>query len=139
MRWEGPERSGGGFRRNTLTGLYNRHDFLFIESVLGFLSTKVEFQEDVDHFAIVSPPLINSLQQMQRIHRLDQRSVRKDELELVGLEVTDEVPFDVGGHLGHFGSQFLRTVLAEDTLARIVGLHQPFDRVEFGNCHQFDT
>ena len=103
------------------------------------LCSKMKFQEDINHLAIGSPPFINGFQEMERIHGLHHRNVREDEFELVGLEVTDEVPLDVGGHLRDFLGQFLRTVLAEDTLARIVSLHQAFDRVKFGNCHQFDT
>ena len=101
------------------------------------LSSQMKFQEDINHLAIGSPPFINGFQEMERIHGLHHRNVREDEFELVGLEMTNEVPLDVGGHLRDFLGQFLRTVLTEDTLARIIGLHQAFDRVEFGNCHQF--
>ncbi len=136
MRWEGSR--SDGLRRYTLPGGIDYRNNLFLrESVFGFLGSQVEFQQDIDGFTIVSPPLVDRLQQMERIHRLDQGDVRKDEFELIGLEMTDEVPFDVGRHLGHFLRQFLRPVLAEDTLTRVVGLHQAGDRVEFGNYHQF--
>ena len=105
--------------------------------MFGLFGAQVQFQKDIDGFAVVCPPLVDRFQQMEGVHRLDQGDVREDELELVGLEVADEVPLDVGGHLGHLGRQFLRPVLAEDTLPGVVGLHQAGDRVEFGNCHQF--
>ena len=136
MRWEGSR--SDGLRRYTLPGGIDYRNNLFLrESVFGFLGSQVEFQQDIDGFAVVAPPFVDGLQQMERIHRLDQGDVRKDQLELVGLEMADEVPFDILRHLGDFLRQFLRPVLAEDTLAGPVGLHQAGDRVEFGNCHQF--
>ena len=97
----------------------------------------MKLQQDIDGFSILPPPLVDRFQQMERVHRLDEGNVRKDQFELVGLEVADEVPLDVGGHLGHFLGQFLRTVLTEDTLPGVIRFHQARDRVEFGNCHQF--
>ena len=136
MRWEGSR--SDGLRRYTLPGGIDYRNNLFLrESVLGLFGTQVELQQDIDGFTIVAPPLVDGFQQMERIHRLDQGDVWKDELELVRLEMADEVPLDIGGHLGHFLRQFLGPVLAEDTLTRIIGLHQTGDRVEFGNCHQF--
>ena len=114
-----------------------QENVLFREPMFRLLGTEMEFKENIDRFAVVSPPLVNRFQQMERVHRLDQGDVREHEFELVGLEMADEVPLDVGGHLGHFLRQFLRTVLAEDTLPGIISLHQAGDRVEFGNCHQF--
>ena len=135
MRWEGSR--SDGFRTNTLSGTYNRQYFLLTEPVLGLFSTEVEFQKYVNDSSIVSPPLVDGFQQMEGVHRLDEGDVREDEFELVGLEMADEMPLDVGGHLRNLGRQFLGTVLAEDALAGFIGLHQPGDRVEFGNCHQF--
>jgi hypothetical protein len=127
-------------RRYTLPGGIDYRDNLFFrESVLGLFGTQVELQQDIDGFTIVAPPLVDGFQQMEGIHRLDQGDVRKDEFEFVRLEMTDEVPFDVGGHLGHFLRQFLRPVLAEEPLSRVVCFHQARDRVEFGNCHQFHS
>ena len=101
------------------------------------LGTEMEFQENIDRLAVVPPPFVDRFQQMERVHRLDQGDVREHEFELVGLKVADKVPLDVRGHLGHFLRQLLRTVLTEEALPGVVGLHQAGDRVEFGNCHQF--
>ena len=135
MRWEGSR--SDGFRTNTLSGTYDRQYFLLSEPMFCFLCPEMEFQKDIDQTTILPPPLVYGFQQMEGVHRLDEGDVRENELELVGLEMADEMPLDIGRHLRHLGRQFLGTVLAEDTLAGFVGLHQPGDRVEFGNCHQF--
>ena len=64
--------------------------------------------------------------------------VREDQLEFVGLQVPDEMPFQICQvlQLLHFAGEFLRAVLPETTLPGGIGLPDGFDGVEFGNCHQ---
>lgn len=75
---------------------------------------------------------------MTGIHGLDQGGVRKDQLQFVGLEMADEVPFDVLRKLKGFGGELLRAVLPEATLAGLIGGQDVRERMKFGNCHQFN-
>ena len=76
---------------------------------------------------------------MHGVHGLHQGGVRKNEFELVGLEMADEMPLDVGGHLRDLGRQLLRTVFSKDALSCIVSLHQALHRMEFGNSNELHT
>ena len=111
-------------------------DFVGREALLGFLRAQMELQQHGNDLAVLTPPLVDRLQQMQRIHALHERHERQHQLQLVGLEMADEMPLHVGGHLRHLGGQFLGAVLAKDALAGVVGLHERPDGMEFGNCHK---
>ena len=76
---------------------------------------------------------------MERIHRLNQGNIRQHQLELIGLEMADEMPLHIGRHFPDFCRKFLRAALGKDALAGLVGFHQAFYGVEFGNCHQLYT
>ena len=112
-------------------------NIFLIKTLLGLFGAQVEFQEDVDDPTVLSPPLVDGFQQVEGIDGLDESDVREDELELVGLEMADDMPLDIRRHLRDLGGEFLGTALGKDPLAGIVSLHQAFDRMEFGNCHQF--
>ena len=104
--------------------------------MLGFFGPEMEFQENIHHTMIGDGPSLYGFQQVQGVHRLDQRNVRQYQLQLIGLEMTDEMPLDIGRHQGHLGCQLLRTVFAEDTLPGVIGLHEALDGMEFRNSHQ---
>ena len=57
--------------------------------------------------------------------------ISQHKLELIGLEMADEMPFYVGGHLGNFHRKLLRPVLPETSLAGPVGFHQLRHRMKF--------
>ena len=95
-------------------------------------------QQNADGLGVFLPPGIDGLEKMQRIYGFHQRSIRKHQFELIGLQMTYEVPFDVERKLHGLGSELLRTVLPEGPLALPISLQNGFERVEFGNCHQFD-
>ena len=113
-------------------------DFLLLETLLGLLRADVQFQQHADHLAVRLAPVLDGIQQVQAVHGFHQRRVRKDQLELVGLQVPEEMPLQA--EVRKFRDllfELLRTVLAEDALPGVIGLPDGFDRVEFGNCHQF--
>ena len=97
----------------------------------------MQFQEHTHGLRVEESPSVYGIQQTDRIDRLDHVGIWKDKFEFVGLEMADEMPLDIRGHLRDFGGKFLGTALGKDALAGIIGLHQAFDRMEFGNCHQF--
>ena len=104
--------------------------------MLGFLRAQVEFQEDGNDPVIGSAPLLNGIQKVDGIHRLNHRGIWQDQLEFIGLEVTDEMPFYIGRHLRNLGSKLLRPVLTEQPLPGSIGLLQSRYRVELGHGHQ---
>ena len=73
--------------------IQNGGNFLFREAMLGFLRAQVEFQEDGNDPVIGSAPLLNGIQKVDGIHRLNHRGIWQDQLEFIGLEVADEMPF----------------------------------------------
>lgn len=62
-----------------------------------------------------------------------------DAFRFVGLQVSDEVPFDVLRHLRNLGKEFLHAAFAEDALPGIVGASQALDGMEFADGDQCDV
>ena len=116
----------------------DRKDFFFGEALLAFFCAQVEFQEDIHSLAIGPGPFGNGLQQMKGIYGLYQRDIRKNQLQLIGLQVANKMPLYIGGHLRDLCGQLLGTALGKDTLPCLIGFHQPLHRMEFGNCHQLN-
>ena len=108
------------------------------EPLLSFLSTYMYFKKYIYGFGILLSPGIHGFKEMQGIDGFNQRSIRKDEFQLVGLQVTYEMLFYVRRQLQSLGCKLLRTVLAEGPLPLAISLKYGFERMEFGNCHQFD-
>ena len=104
--------------------------------MFGFFCAKVEFQEDVNEAIVVNGPFLYGFKEVEGVYGLDKVNVRKDHLELVGLEVAYEVPLNVLWHLGHLGGQFLGAVFTKDALTGIIGFHEPFYRMELGHGHK---
>ena len=69
---------------------------------------------------------------------MDQLDVGYGHLDLVALQMTDEMPLYVLGQGEGLFLEFLGTALAEDPLARFVGLEYLLPRLEFGHCHELD-
>jgi hypothetical protein len=80
---------------------------------------------------------LQSLGQVQGVHRMDQGEAAHHEFRLVFLQPPDEVPPDVRLGQGlHLGQGLLHVVLAEKPLAaRIHGRYGP-GRLELGHGHQ---
>jgi hypothetical protein len=99
----------------------------------------MKFQENVHHTAVGQRPIVNGFQQMKGVNRLNQRNIRKNQSQLVGLQMADKMPLYIGRHLENLGSQFLRAAFGKNPLPGGIGLPDLFHRVEFGNCHQLNT
>ena len=108
------------------------------------LNEKYPKQEDalkqhIDHTGVDRRPVVDQIQKVTGIHGLHQRGVRKDQLQLIGLKMADEMPFDVLRQLESLLGELLRTVLTETALSGLVGCQYVLERMEFGNCHQLDS
>ena len=94
------------------------------------------FQQDRDRPVILRSPAFDGNQEPQGIHAFHQRRIRQDQFQFVCLQMTDEMPLDISGHLRHFLRQFLRTAFCKNPLPGIIRLHQAIDGMKFGNCRQ---
>lgn len=74
----------------------------------------------------------------EAVHALDAVKGLGGFAGFVGLEMADEVPFEVGGGLGDFGSGFLDAVFAEEPDPEIGQSADGGDGVIFGDRHQAD-
>ena len=99
----------------------------------------MEFKQHIDHTGVDRSPVVDQIQKVTGIHGLHQRGVRKDQLQLIGLKMADEMPFDVLRQLESLLGELLRTVLTETALSGLVGCQYVLERMEFGNCHQLDS
>ena len=99
----------------------------------------MKFQENVHHPAVGQRPIVNGFQQMNGVNRLNQRNIREDQFQFIGLQMADKMPLNIGRHLGNFGCQFLRTAFGKNPLPSGISLPDLFNRMEFGNCHQLNT
>ena len=105
----------------------------------------MKLQKDIDRIAalyrasVLQGPLIYCIKKMDRVHRFNHRSIRKNKLQLIGLEMTDEMPLDIRWHLRDFRCKLLRPILSENPLPCGIGLLKSRDRVKFGNCHKAHT
>ena len=104
--------------------------------MLGFFSAQVEFQENVDDLVVGDSPGGDGLQQMQGIYGLHQGNIGQYQLELIGLQMADEMPLHVCGHLRDLGGKLLRSAFRKHPLPGVIRLHQAFHGMKFGNCHQ---
>ena len=107
--------------------------------MLGGIGGDVDFQKDIYNAPVPAPPLVNRFQKMQAVDRLDQGDIRKDKFQLIGLEMADEMPLDIGGKQGNLCGQFLRAAFGENTVSGIIRLADTIYGVKFGNCHQGDA
>lgn len=70
------------------------------------------------------------------VDALDKPGVGNDKTYLVGLEVSDEVPFYVGGEGGGFFHKFRGAAFSKYTLPRPICFHDSFGRMKFRHCHK---
>ena len=106
----------------------------------------MELQQYVHGLLRRLSPAVHRLQQVEAVYRLDQGGVGEHHLELVGLQVAYEMPFQPPGKVGMLLLQcedlfleFLRAALSEAQLPGPCSFNDGFEGVEFGNCHQLDV
>ena len=76
------------------------HDFFFVEALLGFLRSDMEFEQHADGFVVCPCPFLDFVQKMARIHRLHQTHIGQNHLQLIGLKMADEMPLKVRESIG---------------------------------------
>ena len=88
--------------------------------MFGVLPGNVQLEQDVDRARVRHGALLEFVKQAIAVHRMHQVHERGDVFDLVGLQVTDEVPFDVGRQQGLFVAQLLGIILSEAPLPQVV-------------------
>ena len=115
----------------------NLRQFVGQEARLSLLAGYVHLQQDVLHQSLLSGLVVEGAQQLLGVHRLDEvRSQPQQVADLVGLQVSDEVPTDIRGQNSHFLLQFLHPTLPEIAFAGLVGLSYRLRRMELTDTHQ---
>ena len=83
--------------------------------------------------------MVERLGQPGAVDRLHHPKAAFDELDLVGLQVADEVPVEIGwADLLDLGQGLLYPVFAKLCEPEPDRLTDPFDRQRLGDCHQHD-
>ena len=83
---------------------------------LGIFLGDMQFQQHLHHAVVLGSLLVNLLQELQAIHRLNHGDIRSNVLHLVGLQMTDEMPLDILRQGSHLLGEFLLMALAKDAL-----------------------
>ena len=117
------------------------YQFVGGEAEFGLLGGHVELEEHTAHYAGARRFVVDEAQETLGIDALNQGHLtRLDEAaHLVGLQVADEVPADVGREFLHLGLEFLSAAFAEEALPGVVSLADGFGRVEFAHGDQLHS
>ena len=74
---------------------HNLKHFLFNKALLTLLCRDMHLQKHIGNNIVLEAPGIDFLKKMKRINRLNKRSIRKNHLQLVSLQMTQKMPSDI--------------------------------------------
>src|SRR5262249_42160456 len=102
---------------------------------LGLVLGYVDLDEDANDTAELRRAFAELGGDVRRVDRVNRADHGSDEPRLVGLQVSDHVPLDVGevGGFARFGDQLLRVVLSERAQAEAMRLAYGARWLSFGN------
>ena len=122
--------------RAPLAGIEQRTALIKREPVLRLLGGDMQFEQHIHHPVALGCLTVDLAQQSHGVHRIDHRHVGHDILHLVGLQVSDEMPLDVGRQRCVLGLELLHMALAKHPLPLVVGLGNALGRVILAHRHQ---
>jgi hypothetical protein len=93
----------------------------------------------MNHAVVYTSLSVYLLEEVERIYAVNGVDKRGYQLDLVGLQGTDKVPFYIGWQLNLFGDKLLGAVLPKKALAGIVGLSEGFHRLVFRHGNEADA
>ena len=111
-------------------------EFFYREAELGLLACNVELEQAGYLSANAACLLVNLGQKALAVHSMDKADVWGNVLHLVGLQMPDEVPFNVLRKKGSLALKLLHMAFSKDALSCLIGFHDGFGGVIFGNSHQ---
>ena len=91
-----------------------------VEAEFGFFFGDVDLEEAVDDAVVFGGLFVDLLEQAEAVNCVDHGDEGGDVFYFVGLEVANEMPFDVGREEGLFFDEFLNVVFAEEAMAGVV-------------------
>ena len=105
----------------------------------GIFLCQMKFQKNLHHTIVLGSLLLNLLEKFQTVYRLNHRDIRCDILHLIGLQMTNEMPFDVLRQRSHLLGEFLFVTLAEDTLSFSISLLDILVGMELADGNETDA
>ena len=96
----------------------------------------MQFEQYPDGAVATGRLLLDFAQQTKGVYRFYHSDVRGDVLHLVGLQMSDEVPFDVTRQSLHLVTEFLLMTFAKQSLPFVVGLEYPFGGMILADSNQ---
>lgn len=125
---------------HVLSGLGQSHRNLGkvvrVQTELGRLKRDLELKQNVDHTIIVCGIMFDPVEQLNGVDRVDHGHEWGYVLHLVGLQMTDHMPFHIGREQGMLVLQFLDPVLSKYALSLVVDGHDFFRRLCLGYGHE---
>lgn len=112
--------------------------FLPTKAELAFFFGDLELEQAGNDPANGFSPPVDLKEQFRAVDGMDQVYEGYDVLDLVGLQVSDEMPADVGGENGLLFQQFLNAILSEIALPFAIQAQDRFRAVGFRYGDQFD-
>ena len=100
-----------------------RWPFVEVHAEFGLLGGNEKLQQAIYHNTVLGCFLVHGLQKVGAVDTVYQFDVIDNVLYLVGLQMANEVPFDIGRKVGMLLLHFLRVVLAKNAMSGIVGFH----------------
>src|SRR5690606_17156043 len=94
--------------------------FIETKSKLRFLIRNVNLNQAVNNPLVLFPLLVNFLEKLQAIHRMDQADEGSDIFYFIRLQVPEQVPFNIMRKLLVLFYQFLHLILPENSLSSLV-------------------
>ena len=95
------------------------------------------FQQHILHKALFGGFIVDSLQQSFGVHRLNKVRPQFEQIpHFIGLEVSYEMPADIGGQGRHFLLQFLHAALAEVSLSGFIRFTNRLYGVKLTHAHE---
>ena len=109
------------------------------KAILRLLLGDMQFQQHVDNAIVLGGLLVDLLQELEAIHRIDHADVGRNVFHLISLQMTDEMPLNVVGQLGHLLAKLLLMALAKNALANGIGRLKILLGVILADGHKADT
>ena len=99
----------------------------------------MKFQQHLHHPVVLGSLLVDFLQQLETVHSFYHTDVRRYVLHLVGLQMTDEMPFYVFGQVCHLLGKFLLMTLSKNSLSLCIGSRQILLGMKLADGYQTNT
>ncbi len=109
-----------------------------VEAKFGFFGCDMKLKQAGNAAFMLQGLAVDLGKEFQAVDRMDHMNERRNEFYLIGLQMSDEMPFHILRQLPPFGGHFLGFILTEDLMPGIVGFENKFGWMGFGHGDQPD-